>query len=80
MAAFLLDLADRLQARGFSGSSFVLRMTRAEIGSFLGLTLETVSRAFSAFQAKGWIEVNQRDIRIVDPEALAVTVRAEVPC
>ena len=44
------------------------------------LTLETVSRAFSAFQSKGWIEVNQRDIRIVDPEALAVTVRAEVPC
>jgi len=80
VAAFLLDLAERLQARGFSGSSFVLRMTRAEIGSFLGLTLETVSRAFSAFQSKGWIEVNQRDIRIVDPEALAVTVRAEVPC
>lgn len=80
VAAFLLDLAERLQARGFSGSSFVLRMTRAEIGSFLGLTLETVSRAFSGFQSRGWIAVEQRDVTIVDPDALREVVRAEVLC
>ena len=80
VAAFLLDLAERLQSRGFSGSSFVLRMTRAEIGSYLGLTLETVSRAFSAFQTRGWIEVQQRDVRLVDTPALQQAVQAEMPC
>ena len=64
LAAFLLNLTQRLQARGFSGSSLVLRMTREEIGSYLGLKLETVSRAFSRFQDDGLLEVEQRHIRI----------------
>lgn len=80
VAAFLMDLAERLQARGFSGSSLVLRMTRAEIGSFLGLTLETVSRAFSALQGRHWIEVHQRDVRLADPGALRQLVQAELAC
>jgi CRP/FNR family transcriptional regulator len=70
LAAFLLNLAQRLQARGFSSSALVLRMTRDEIGSFLGLKLETVSRAFSRFQEDGLLEVKQRSVRIVDEEAL----------
>jgi CRP/FNR family transcriptional regulator len=70
LAAFLLNLAQRLKARGFSSSALVLRMTRDEIGSYLGLKLETVSRAFSRFQDEGLLEVKQRSIRIVDEEAL----------
>jgi CRP/FNR family transcriptional regulator, anaerobic regulatory protein len=70
LAAFLLNLAQRLKARGFSSSALLLRMTRDEIGSYLGLKLETVSRAFSRFQDEGLLEVKQRSIRIVDEEAL----------
>lgn len=66
LAAFLLNLTQRLQARGFSASSLVLRMTREEIGSYLGLKLETVSRTFSKFQEDGLLEVKQRQIRIVN--------------
>jgi CRP/FNR family transcriptional regulator len=70
LAAFLLNLAQRLQARGFSASSLVLRMTREEIGSYLGLKLETVSRTFSKFHDDGLLEVKQRDIHILDQEGL----------
>jgi CRP/FNR family transcriptional regulator len=70
LAAFLLNLTQRLRARGFSSSALVLRMTREEIGSYLGLKLETVSRAFSKFQEDGLLAVRQRQIRIVDHEGL----------
>ena len=71
VAAFLLDLSQRFSARGFSATRFMLRMTRAEIGSFLGLTLETVSRVFSRFQKHGLILVTRRDIELLDVAALA---------
>jgi CRP/FNR family transcriptional regulator len=70
VAAFLLNLSRRLEARGFSASSFLLRMTRAEIGAYLGLKLETVSRSFSKFHDGGILDVRQREVRIVDPAAL----------
>ena len=70
VAAFLLNLAQRLHARGFSGSELVLRMTREEIGSYLGMKLETVSRTFSKFSDDGIIEVRQRQVRILDTPAL----------
>jgi CRP/FNR family transcriptional regulator len=70
VAAFLINLTDRLGARGFSASSLVLRMSREEIGSFLGLKLETVSRTFSKFQASGLLFVRQRQIQIIDPVGL----------
>jgi len=70
LAAFLLNLVQRLHARGLSQSELVLRMTREEIGSYLGLKLETVSRAFSKFSEDGIIEVKQRYVKIVAPEAL----------
>ena len=70
LAAFLLNLTQRLQARGFSASSLILRMTREEIGSYLGLKLETVSRAFSKFQDDAILEVKQRHIRVLDADAL----------
>lgn len=70
LAAFLLNLVQRLHARGFSQSELILRMTREEIGSYLGLKLETVSRTFSKFVEDGTVEVKQRHVRIVDTEAL----------
>ncbi|HRQ58033.1 MAG TPA: fumarate/nitrate reduction transcriptional regulator Fnr [Azoarcus taiwanensis] len=66
LAAFLLNLSQRFTARGFSGVDFHLRMTRDEIGSYLGLKLETVSRAFSRFQEEGMVEVQQKHVRLVD--------------
>ena len=70
VAAFLLNLVQRLHARGFSGSELVLRMTREEIGSYLGLKLETVSRTFSKLSEDGVVEVRQRHVRILDAQAL----------
>jgi len=70
LAAFLLNLAQRLHARGFSQSELVLRMTREEIGSFLGLKLETISRTCSRFVEDGIVEVRQRHVRILDTDAL----------
>ncbi len=70
VAAFLLALSARLGALGYSRCSFNLRMTRQEIGSYLGLKLETVSRALSALNTDGIIQVHQRSIDIVDADAL----------
>ncbi|GAA5231815.1 hypothetical protein GCM10025794_27590 [Massilia kyonggiensis] len=70
MARFLISLAERFAAMGYSSKLFNLRMTRHEIGSYLGLTLETVSRTLSAFNEIGLITVDQRTIGIKDPEAL----------
>ena len=70
LAAFLLNLTQRLRTRGFSANSLILRMTREEIGSYLGLKLETVSRAFSRFQDEGILSVKQRQIEVLDAEAL----------
>jgi CRP/FNR family transcriptional regulator len=70
LAAFLLNLSQRFTSRGYSPSEFNLRMTREEIGSYLGLKLETVSRTFSKFQEDGLIGVQQKFIRILDSEGL----------
>ena len=70
VAAFLLNLTHRLQTRGFSASSLLLRMSREEIGSFLGLQLETVSRTLSRFQSNGLLVVRQRHIEVSDAAGL----------
>ncbi|MBD8656623.1 helix-turn-helix domain-containing protein [Oxalobacteraceae sp. CFBP 13730] len=70
VARFLVSLADRFAAMGYSSKLFNLRMTRHEIGSYLGLTLETVSRTLSAFNEIGMITVDQRTIGIKDAESL----------
>ncbi|MDH5209192.1 MAG: fumarate/nitrate reduction transcriptional regulator Fnr [Burkholderiaceae bacterium] len=66
LAAFLLDLSARYRARGYSAREFVLRMTREEIGSYLGLKLETVSRLLSKFHEGGLVQVQGRRIKIID--------------
>lgn len=78
MAAFLLDLSRGFEARGFSRTEFVLRMTRAEIGSFLGLKLETVSRLLSRFAHYGLIEVSLKHVRIISTEGL-LSIVSDVP-
>jgi CRP/FNR family transcriptional regulator len=70
LAVFLLNLSDRYRRRGYSSTEFVLRMTREEIGSYLGLKLETVSRLFSRFQEEGLIQVQGRSVKILDMAAL----------
>lgn len=70
LAAFLLNLSQRFSSRGYSATEFHLRMTRDEIGSYLGLKLETVSRALSHFQEDGLISVQQKHIRILDIEGM----------
>ena len=70
LAAFLLNLVERLHARGFSQTELILRMTREEIGSYLGLKLETISRTFSKFAEEDIVDVNQRHIHILDAQAL----------
>ena len=70
LVAFLLNLSRRFARRGYSPLEFNLRMTREEIGSYLGLKLETISRAFSKLQADGLISVNNRKICLNDIEHL----------
>ncbi len=80
MATFLLNLSQRFEVRGYSTSEFVLRMTRAEIGSFLGLKLETVSRVLSRFVKEGLLEVDQKRIRIVNAEGLRAIFTGQAVC
>ena len=80
LAAFLLNLVQRLHSRGFSQTELVLRMTREEIGSYLGLKLETVSRTFSKFVDDGIVEVKQRHVKILDIEALQRMVNTQPQC
>jgi CRP/FNR family transcriptional regulator len=70
VARFLTNLGERFSQMGYSGRSFNLRMTRQEIGSYLGLTLETVSRTLSALNELGMISVEQREINLLDTAAL----------
>ncbi len=78
VASFLLELSERFHRLGYSRTSFALRATRQEIGSYLGLKLETVSRTFSAFAAHGLMDIDRRQVslrdlaglrRVVDPNA-----------
>lgn len=74
VASFLIDLSRRYQDRGYSPMQFHLRMTREEIGSYLGMTLETVSRMLNKLQRRGCIEMQGhggKEVRIVDIDALA---------
>ena len=79
LAAFLMNLSQRLTARGYSPVRFVLRMSRREIGSYLGLTLETVSRVFSRFQRDGLIRAELKSVELKDAARLRAMVGGTVP-
>ncbi len=70
LAVFLLNLSERYGRRGYSPTEIVLRMTREEIGSYLGLKLETVSRLFSRFREEGLLQVDGRVLKLLDLSAL----------
>lgn len=70
VASFLLNISERLSTLGYSSYEFILRMSREEIGNYLGLTLETVSRLLSRFARENLIRIKQRDVTILDMEAL----------
>jgi CRP/FNR family transcriptional regulator, anaerobic regulatory protein len=70
LAAFLLSLSQRLAARGYLNNEFDLRMSRVEIGSYLGIQIETVSRMLSRFAESGLIQIKQRHIKLIDMNGL----------
>jgi CRP/FNR family transcriptional regulator len=70
VAAFLLDIAARYEAMGFSRNHFILRMSRADMASYLALKHETVSRALSHLADIDCIAVRRREMRIVDRDGM----------
>jgi CRP/FNR family transcriptional regulator len=78
VAAFLLEMSHRFASRGFSATEIQLRLTREEIGSMLGLKLETVSRAFSRFAKLELISVYLRDIVLLDRDGLLDIIAEQV--
>ena len=69
-AVFLVNLSARYAARGYSATEFQLRMSREDIGNYLGLTIESVSRLLSRFKKQGWIAIDKREVRLLDPHTL----------
>jgi CRP/FNR family transcriptional regulator len=65
-SAFLVNLSSRYAARGYASTSLQLRMGREEIGNYLGLTIESVSRLVAKFKKAGLLEVSNREVRILD--------------
>lgn len=80
VASFLLSLSDRFHRRGFSASDFFLSMSRQEIGSYLGLALETVSRLFTRFQEEKILKVERKHVQILDLERLRSMVSHQTHC
>ncbi|OEZ61316.1 transcriptional activator protein Anr [Duganella sp. HH105] len=73
-AAFLINLSSRYEARGYSPNTFQLRMSREEIGNYLGLTIESISRLLSKFKKESLLRVSNREIELLDvPTLKAIT-------
>ncbi|HEY8609544.1 MAG TPA: fumarate/nitrate reduction transcriptional regulator Fnr [Noviherbaspirillum sp.] len=79
-AAFLTNLSSRYSARGYSPAAFQLRMTREEIGNYLGLTIESISRLLSKFKKQGWIKVNNRELELLDQPTLKAVAAGTRSC
>lgn len=82
-ACFLLDLSERYALRGYSATSFQLRMSRDDIGGYLGLTIESVSRLVAKFRNSGWVRLDNRNLEILDHarlEAIAGGLRPGDAC
>lgn len=70
LATFLLSLSNRYKQRGFSATEFNLSMSRNEIGNYLGLAVETVSRLFTRFQDEGILHVERKHVEVLNLDAL----------
>jgi len=80
LAVFLVDIGARYAARGYSATQFQLRMSREDIGSYLGLTIESISRLLARFTKLGLITVDKRAIVLRDPARLAAMADGGAPC
>ena len=79
-AAFLVNLSSRYAARGYSSSTFQLRMSREEIGNYLGLTIESISRLLSRLKKQGLLRVANREIELLDPVRLKAMAAGTEVC
>lgn len=79
-AVFLVNLSARYAARGYSATSFQLRMSREDIGNYLGLTIESISRLLSRFKKQGWISVDKRELTLLDPAMLKALAAGTEQC
>ncbi len=70
LAAFIIGLSTRLEERQLAASEFRLTMSRQDIASYLGLAIETVSRILKLFQKRGLIEVQSKQIKLIDMPGL----------
>jgi CRP/FNR family transcriptional regulator len=79
-AVFLINLSTRYAARGYSATQFQLRMSREDIGNYLGLTIESVSRLLSRFKKQGWLRVDKREVTLLDPAMLKAMAAGTEQC
>ncbi|MBD9416582.1 fumarate/nitrate reduction transcriptional regulator Fnr [Pseudomonas sp. PDM16] len=79
IATFLVNLSARFRARGFSANQFRLAMSRNEVGNYLGLAVETVSRVFTRFQQNGLINAEGKEVQILDPIELCALAGGNMP-
>ena len=70
IGTFLMNLSVRYEQRKLSGNSFRLPMARTDIGNYLGLAVETVSRVFTRFQQSGVLKVDGKEVEILDKKNL----------
>jgi CRP/FNR family transcriptional regulator len=80
LAVFLVDIGERYAARGYSATQFQLRMSREDIGSYLGLTIESISRLLARFAKLGLITVAKRAVVLRDPARLSAMANGAAPC
>jgi CRP/FNR family transcriptional regulator, anaerobic regulatory protein len=79
-AVFLVNLSARYAARGYAANSFSLRMSREDIGNYLGLTIESISRLLSRFKKQGWVGVDKRELTLLDPAMLKAMAAGTAHC
>jgi CRP/FNR family transcriptional regulator len=79
-AAFLINLSSRYEARGYSPHTYQLRMSREEIGNYLGLTIESISRLLSKFKKEGLLRVSNRELELLDPPRLKAIAAGTQTC
>jgi len=79
-AVFLVNLSARYAARGYSPDNFHLRMSREDIGNYLGLTIESISRLLSRFKKQGWMTINKREVTLLDPARLKAMAAGTEQC
>jgi CRP/FNR family transcriptional regulator, anaerobic regulatory protein len=77
---FLINLSARYAARGYSPNTFQLRMSREDIGNYLGLTIESISRLLSRFKKQGWLQVDKREVTLLDPAKLKAMAAGTEEC